>query len=106
MRIQQKMMAKLPKFIPPFCKYHLKVLPNWLKLKIVSSTLNHFFKSALEGGDLDFLEDQAFLIDVTDLDYSVKTTLQNAPLVVFHDSQIDAESTLRSTFNPLNQMIS
>ncbi len=106
MRIQQKMMAKLPKFIPPFCKYHLKVMPNWLKLKIVTSTLNHFFKLAIEEGDLDFLEDQVFMIDVTDLDYSVKITLQNAQLVVIHDSQIDADATLRSTFNPLIQMIS
>lgn len=106
MNIHKKITQQIPQFIPPFCKYHLKIMPQWLKLKIVTLALNHFFKSAIEAGDLDFLEDQTFLIEVEDLDYAVKITLQDEKLVVLNDPRIAADVTLKSTFNPLVLMIS
>lgn len=106
MGFHKKITEQIPQFIPPFCKYHLKVMPEWLKLKLVTAALNHFFKSAIEEGDLDFLEDQVFMLLVEDLDYSVKITLQDEKLVVLNDRRIEADVTLKSTFNPLVLMIS
>lgn len=106
MSMHKKITQQIPQFIPPFCKYHLKLMPNWLKLKMVTLTLNHFFKSAIEEGDLDFLEDQVFMITVEDLDYSVKIRLQDEKLIVVNDPRVQADATLKSTFNPLIAMIS
>ena len=106
MNLHQKFMQQIPKVIPPLCKYHLKIMPQWLKLKIVGMTLNHFFKSAIEEGDLEFLEDRVFLIEVKDLDYSIKITLENEQLRVIDDRGRAADVTLKSTFNPLVLMIS
>lgn len=106
MGFHTKITEKIPVLIPSLCKYHLKVMPKWLKLKLVTSLLNHFFKSAIEEGDLDFLEDQIFMLLVEDLDYSVKITLQDEKLVVLNDRKIEADVTLKSTFNPLILMIS
>ncbi|MHC5224722.1 ubiquinone anaerobic biosynthesis accessory factor UbiT [Ignatzschineria sp. LJL83] len=106
MNIPTRITQKIPEFMPPFCKYHLKIMPNWLKLKAISLALNHFFKSSIEEGDLDFLEDKHFLIEVLDLDYAVKITLQDGKLIVITDPNMPADVTLKSTFNPLILMIS
>lgn len=111
MIIHQKITQQIPKVIPPLCKLHLKIMPEWLKRKMMTSTLNQFFKAAIEEGDLDFLEDQVFMLLVEDLDYSVKITLQNGQLIVLNQAlnsaeMKDADVTLKSTFNPLILMIS
>lgn len=105
MQISDKISRKIPDLVPSICKYHLKLMPNWLKVKIIGQALNHFFQEAIEEGDLDFLEGKTFKINVEDLDYAVTITLKEGKLKVL-DNYVPADAALKSTFNQLILMIS
>ncbi len=105
MQIPAQLTQKLPVVLPTLCKFQLKVMPMKMKLHIINLAMNHFFKEAINDGELDFLEDKTFTINVDDIQYSTTITLKNQQLIAI-DTIKKADVVLYSTFNPLILMIS
>ena len=105
MQIPAQVSKHLPDILPKLCKYHLKIMPNQLKIQCINIAMNHFFKEAITEGELDFLENKTFQINVDDIHYSTTITLRNNKLVALNANE-KADVILKSTFNPLVLLIS
>lgn len=105
MPIPAQVSQHLPNILPKLCKYHLKIIPNQLKIRCINLAMNHFFKEAIAEGELDFLNDKSFQINVDDLHYSTTITLKDQKLIAL-DANEKADVILKSTFNPLILLIS
>lgn len=105
MQLPIQLSKKLPDVLPILCKYQLKIMPNKLKIQLINKAMNHFFKTAIEDGELDFLANKSFQINVEDIDYSTTITIENN-LLIAKDNQSKADVILKSTFNPLILLIS
>ena len=58
MQIPAQVSKHLPDILPKLCKYHLKIMPNQLKIQCINIAMNHFFKEAIAEGELDFLNQE------------------------------------------------
>ncbi len=105
MQIPIQLSKKLPDVLPVLCKYQLKIMPNKLKIQLINRAMNHFFKDAIQEGELDFLTNKSFQINVEDLDYSTTITIKNNQLIASNNLN-KADVILKSTFNPLVLLIS
>lgn len=105
MQIPTQVSKHLPNILPKLCKYHLKIMPNQLKIGAINLAMNHFFKEAIAEGELDFLEHKTFQINVDDLHYSTTITMRDQKLIAL-DACEKADVFLKSTFNPLVLLIS
>lgn len=105
MPIPAQVSKHLPDILPKLCKYHLKIMPNHLKIQCINWVMNHFFKEAIADGELDFLENKTFQINVDDIHYSTTITLRDQKLVALNATD-KADVILKSTFNPLILLIS
>ena len=105
MQIPAQVSKHLPNVLPKLCKYHLKIMPNQLKIQCINFAMNHFFKEAITEGELDFLDQKTFQIHVEDIHYSTTITLRDQKLVALNANE-KADVILKSTFNPLVLLIS
>lgn len=105
MQIPIQLSKKLPDVLPVLCKYQLKIMPNKLKIQLINRAMNHFFKDSIQEGELDFLVNKSFQINVEDLDYSTTITIKNNQLIASNNLN-KADVILKSTFNPLVLLIS
>lgn len=105
MQIPAQVSKHLPNVLPKLCKYHLKIMPNQLKIQCINFAMNHFFKEAITEGELDFLNQKTFQIHVEDIHYSTTITLRDQKLVALNTNE-KADVILKSTFNPLVLLIS
>lgn len=105
MPIPAQVSKHLPDILPKLCKYHLKIMPNHLKIQCINWVINHFFKEAIADGELDFLENKTFQINVDDIHYSTTITLRDQKLVALNATD-KVDVILKSTFNPLILLIS
>lgn len=102
MQIPAQVSKHLPDILPKLCKYHLKIMPNQLKIQCINIAMNHFFKEAITEGELDFLENKTFQINVDDIHYSTTITLRNNKLIALNANE-KADVILN---NPLVLLIS
>lgn len=105
MQIPAQVSKHLPNVLPKLCKYHLKIMPNQLKIQCINFAMNYFFKEAITEGELDFLDQKTFQIHVEDIHYSTTITLRDQKLVALNANE-KADVILKSTFNPLVLLIS
>lgn len=105
MQLPNQFSQHMPTILPVLCKYQLKILPKKLKIQALNLAMNHFFKQSILEGELDFLDNKTFKIDVEDLNYSTVITLKNNQLIA-RDTECSTDVTLKSNFNALILLIS